>query len=118
MGSLRFPNISSRSLPTLHVVNGREQFGDNARAASTNAASSISTHKLRQGHARKFCVADSSVVNTSASRQRAAFLDAAGAAHRVVPPARRLDCDSVWGLLDCNGDGELERNELERGLRI
>ena len=70
MGSLRWPNISSRSLPTEHVVNGREQFGDNARAASTNAASSISTQRLRQGHALKFCVADNSFVRTSARRQR------------------------------------------------
>ena len=50
--------------------------------------------------------------------RRAEFFDAVGAVNRVVPPERRIDGDSVWGLLDCNGDGELERNELERGLRI
>jgi len=50
--------------------------------------------------------------------RRAEFFDAVGAVNRVVPPERQIDGDSVWGLLDCNGDGELERNELERGLRI
>ena len=50
--------------------------------------------------------------------RRAEFFDAVGAVNQVVPPERRIDGDSVWGLLDCNGDGELERNELERGLRI
>ena len=40
--SERFP---PRSRPTEHVVNGREQFGDNAFAASTNAASSMSTQR-------------------------------------------------------------------------
>ena len=50
--------------------------------------------------------------------RRAEFFDAVGAVNQVVPPERQIDGDSVWGLLDCNGDGELERNELERGLRI
>ena len=50
--------------------------------------------------------------------RRAEFFDAVGAVNQVVPPESQIDGDSVWGLLDCNGDGELERNELERGLRI
>jgi len=50
--------------------------------------------------------------------RRADFYDAVEAVNAHVPPHRRIDVASVWGLLDCNGDGELERNELERGLRI
>ena len=65
-----FAKRSCRSLPTEHVANGREQFGDNARAASTNAASSISTQEAAAGPALKFCVADNSFVRTSARRQR------------------------------------------------
>ena len=42
--------------------------------------------------------------------RRAEFC-AVGAVNRVVPPERQIDGDSVWGLLDCNGDGELERTD-------
>ena len=44
------------------------------------------------------------------------FFAAVAAVNAALPAERRIDGESVWGLLDSNGDGALDKSELAEAL--
>jgi Ca2+-binding EF-hand superfamily protein len=44
------------------------------------------------------------------------FFAAVSAVNAALPAERRIDGESVWGLLDSNGDGALDKSELAEAL--
>ena len=109
----------ARDPRTLSSSTGRHSSGLNkamARHAGTRSAVGLPARAPapRAAHAAARAGFDLLDTDRDGVVRRAEFFDAVGAVNRVVPPERQIDGDSVWGLLDCNGDGELERNRIRR----